>query len=61
MPDSYKEEMWEYVQTKSDLDPSGKSWVMQSIASKWKDWKGGLKAAYYDSLKTDEERLKLSP
>ena len=32
MPDSYKEEMWEYVQTKSDLDPSGKSWVMQSIA-----------------------------
>ncbi|XVE94182.1 hypothetical protein REPUB_Repub01dG0259900 [Reevesia pubescens] len=59
MPDSYKEEMWEYVQTKFDLDPSGKSWVMQSIATKWRDWKADLKAAYFDSLKTDEERLKV--
>ncbi|XWS67479.1 hypothetical protein CRYUN_Cryun04dG0010000 [Craigia yunnanensis] len=59
MPDSYKEDMWEYVQTKFDLDPSGKSWVMQSIASKWRDFKSDLKAAYYDSFKTDEERLKV--
>ncbi|KAG8474385.1 hypothetical protein CXB51_033635 [Gossypium anomalum] len=55
MPDSYKEEMWEY--TKFALDPSGKSWVMQSIATKWRNWKADLKATYYDSLKTDEERL----
>ncbi|XVE48567.1 hypothetical protein DITRI_Ditri01bG0011800 [Diplodiscus trichospermus] len=59
MPDSYKEAMWEYVQSKFDIDPSGKSWVMKSIASKWRDWKGDLKAAYYDSLETDEERLKV--
>ncbi|TYI49603.1 hypothetical protein E1A91_D12G046800v1 [Gossypium mustelinum] len=59
MPDSYKEEMWEYVQTKFSLDPSGKSWVMQSIATKWRNWKADLKATYYDSLKTDEERLKV--
>ncbi|TYG88755.1 hypothetical protein ES288_A12G046700v1 [Gossypium darwinii] len=59
MPDSYKEEMWEYVQTKFALDPSGKSWVMQSIATKWRNWKADLKATYYDSLKTDEERLKV--
>ncbi|XP_022725281.1 bromodomain-containing protein 4-like isoform X2 [Durio zibethinus] len=59
MPDSYKEEMWEYVQTKFDLDPSGKSWVMQSLGTKWRDWKADLKAAYYDSLETDEERLKV--
>ena len=32
---------------------------MQSIASKWRDFKSDLKAAYYDSLKTDEERLKV--
>ncbi|KHG13924.1 Outer dense fiber protein 2-like [Gossypium arboreum] len=57
MPDSYKEEMWEY--TKFALDPSGKSWVMQSIATKWRNWKADLKATYYDSLKTDEERLKV--
>ncbi|KAG8503877.1 hypothetical protein CXB51_001818 [Gossypium anomalum] len=60
MPDSYKDDMWEYVQTKFDIDPSGKSWVMQSIATKWRDWKADLKATYYDSLNTDEERLKVS-
>ncbi|XP_039006497.1 uncharacterized protein LOC120134091 [Hibiscus syriacus] len=51
--------MWEYVQTKFDIDPSGKSWVMQAIGTKWRDWKADLKATYYDSLKTDEERLKV--
>ncbi|PPR94809.1 hypothetical protein GOBAR_AA25861 [Gossypium barbadense] len=56
MPDSYKEEMWEQSFA---LDPSGKSWVMQSIATKWRNWKADLKATYYDSLKTDEERLKV--
>ncbi|KAB2097789.1 hypothetical protein ERO13_A01G183600v2 [Gossypium hirsutum] len=60
MPDSYKDDMWEYVQTKFDIDPSGKSWVMHSIATKWRDWKADLKATYYDSLNTDEERLKVS-
>ncbi|WRX16001.1 putative transposase [Theobroma cacao] len=59
MPYSYKEEMWEYVQTKFDLDPSCKSWVMQSLATKWRDWKAELKASYYDALNTDEERLKV--
>ncbi|GMI70634.1 hypothetical protein HRI_000732700 [Hibiscus trionum] len=59
MLDSYKEDMWEYVQTKFDIDPSGKSWVMKSIAKKWRDWKADLKAAYYDSLMTYEERLKV--
>ncbi|KHG15051.1 Bromodomain-containing 4 [Gossypium arboreum] len=58
MPDSYKDDMWEY--TKFDIDPSGKSWVMHSIATKWRDWKADLKATYYDSLNTDEERLKVS-
>ncbi|XP_012467833.2 uncharacterized protein LOC105786100 isoform X1 [Gossypium raimondii] len=60
LSDSYKDDMWEYVQTKFDIDPSGKSWVMQSIATKWRDWKADLKATYYDSLNTDEERLKVS-
>ncbi|XP_017623159.1 uncharacterized protein LOC108467135 isoform X3 [Gossypium arboreum] len=60
MPDSYKDDMWEYVQTKFDIDPSGKSWVMHSIATKWRDWKADLKATYYDSLNTDEECLKVS-
>ncbi|XP_039015293.1 uncharacterized protein LOC120145536 [Hibiscus syriacus] len=59
MPDSYKGDMWEYVQTKFDIDPSGKSWVMQAIGTKWRDWKADLKAMYYDSLKTDEEHLKV--
>ncbi|KAE8698825.1 Detected protein of unknown function [Hibiscus syriacus] len=57
VPDSYKVDMWEY--TKFDIDPSGKSWVMQAIGTKWRDWKADLKATYYDSLKTDEERLKV--
>ncbi|XP_039056830.1 uncharacterized protein LOC120199931 isoform X3 [Hibiscus syriacus] len=59
MPDSYKVDMWDYVQTKFDIDPSGKSWVMQAIGTKWRDWKADLKATYYYSLKTDEERLKV--
>ncbi|KAA3460940.1 bromodomain-containing protein 2-like isoform X2 [Gossypium australe] len=45
--------------SKFALDPSGKSWVMQSIATKWRNWKADLKATYYDSFKTDEERLKV--
>ncbi|GKV24436.1 hypothetical protein SLEP1_g34048 [Rubroshorea leprosula] len=57
MPDSYKEKMWQHVQTKFDMDPSCKSWVMKSLANKWRDWKAELKAKHYYPHKTDEERL----
>ncbi|GKV32151.1 hypothetical protein SLEP1_g40776 [Rubroshorea leprosula] len=58
MPDSYKEKMWQHVQTKFDIDPSCKTWVMKSLATKWRDWKAELKAKHYYPHSTDEDRLK---
>ncbi|KAF2319952.1 hypothetical protein GH714_020902 [Hevea brasiliensis] len=58
MPDAIKEDMWQFVQTKFDIDPTCKTWVMKSLASKWRNWKAQLKADHYNPHTTDEERLK---
>ncbi|KAK2973900.1 hypothetical protein RJ640_025609 [Escallonia rubra] len=57
VPDVYKENMWEQVQLKFDIDPECKVWVMRSLGKKWKDWKSKLKIAHYNNHETDEERL----
>lgn len=46
------------MQMKFDIDPTGKTWVMKSLASKWRNWKARLKADHYNPHTTDEERLK---
>ncbi|GMY13755.1 transcription factor gte1 [Fagus crenata] len=58
VPDSAKEDMWQLVQSRFNIDPRGKSWVMKSLAVKWRDFKARVKAKYYYPYKTDEERLK---
>ncbi|XP_020533280.1 uncharacterized protein LOC105629656 isoform X2 [Jatropha curcas] len=58
MPETSKEDMWQFVQSKFDLDPLCKTWVMKSLASKWRNWKAKLKADHYNPHSTDEERLK---
>ncbi|XP_015579210.2 uncharacterized protein LOC8263283 isoform X2 [Ricinus communis] len=58
MPEANKEEMWQFVQTKFEMDPICKSWVLKSLASKWRNWKAKLKADHYNPHATDEERLK---
>lgn len=35
-----------------------KTWVLKSLASKWRNWKAKLKADHYNPHTTDEERLK---
>ncbi|CAL5398854.1 unnamed protein product [Camellia sinensis] len=57
LPDEIKEKMWQQVQSKFEIDPKSKSWVLKSIGKKWKDWKAELKANRYNTHKTDEERL----
>ncbi|GAV90211.1 Bromodomain domain-containing protein/Transposase_24 domain-containing protein, partial [Cephalotus follicularis] len=58
MPVAKKEDMWQYFQTKFDVEPSCKKWVLKSLGTKWKNWKAELKASHYYPHKTDEERLK---
>ncbi|CAI0400830.1 unnamed protein product [Linum tenue] len=57
LPKANKENMWQLVQAKFEIDPMAKSWVMKSLFSKWKSWKSRLKT-YYFSCKTDEERMR---
>lgn len=57
MPDEKKENMWQFVQTKFDIEPVCKTWVLRSLASKWRNWKAKLKSEHYYPHKTDEERL----
>lgn len=52
-----KEKMWQIVQLRFDVDPQIKSWVMKSLASRWRKFKSLLKANHYDTHETDEERL----
>ncbi|KAG1354665.1 hypothetical protein COCNU_07G007770 [Cocos nucifera] len=57
MPHGSKEKMWQLVELKFDIDPIGKDWVLKSLGTKWRNWKAELKAAHYDTHKTDEEWL----
>ncbi|CAL1354674.1 unnamed protein product [Linum trigynum] len=58
VPKENKETMWLMVQAKFEIDPVlGKSWVMKSLSTKWRNWKAALKADYF-SYKTDEERMR---
>ncbi|KAI3497513.1 hypothetical protein L1887_40177 [Cichorium endivia] len=58
MPEEYKENMWQKVLTRYDIDPSCRSWVLMSLRTKWRNFKSRLKATHYDVHETDEERLK---
>ncbi|XP_010261524.1 PREDICTED: uncharacterized protein LOC104600335 isoform X2 [Nelumbo nucifera] len=57
MPLKRKENMWQLVMAKFDIDPSSKSWVLKSIGKKWKDWKSELKKYHYLPHESDRERL----
>ncbi|KAL3515715.1 hypothetical protein ACH5RR_022617 [Cinchona calisaya] len=57
VPEENKEKMWEEVQTRFDIDPNSKTWVIKSLGKKWRDWKSKLKTAHYITHTTDEERL----
>ncbi|KAL2460540.1 Uncharacterized protein Adt_43960 [Abeliophyllum distichum] len=57
VPNESKESLWQKVQSRFDIDPVSKGWVLQSLGRKWKDWKSKLKSAHYYPHETDEERL----
>uniref|UniRef100_A0A7N2MU87 Uncharacterized protein n=1 Tax=Quercus lobata TaxID=97700 RepID=A0A7N2MU87_QUELO len=39
VPDAAKEDMWQIFQSSFNIDPKGKSWVMKSLATKWRSFK----------------------
>ncbi|KAK1300708.1 hypothetical protein QJS10_CPB13g00710 [Acorus calamus] len=57
VPDELKEAMWNIIKSKFEVDPAIKTWVLKSIATKWRDWKALLKNKHYKVHETDEERL----
>ncbi|KAL4580745.1 hypothetical protein LXL04_016947 [Taraxacum kok-saghyz] len=57
IPQENKENMWQKVLTKFDIDPDCRKWVMLSIRNKWRTFKSRLKANHYDVHETDEDRL----
>ncbi|GJZ43866.1 bromodomain-containing protein [Tanacetum coccineum] len=57
VPAENKENMWQKVLTKFDIDPCSRSWVLKSLGTKWRNFKSLLKCSHYDSHATDEERL----
>nr|XP_043637518.1 uncharacterized protein LOC122608477 [Erigeron canadensis] len=57
MPEVMKENLWQKVLTRFDIDPCSRSWVLMSLESKWKSFRSLLKTTRYDTHATDEERL----
>ncbi|KAL8222774.1 hypothetical protein R6Q57_020173 [Mikania cordata] len=57
VPEVNKENMWQKVLTKFDIDPCSRSWVLMSLGTKWRNFKSLLKTTHYDIHTTDEERL----
>ncbi|XP_023731226.1 uncharacterized protein LOC111878993 isoform X1 [Lactuca sativa] len=57
VPEENKENMWQKVLMKFDIDPSSRSWVLMSLGTKWRNFKSLLKTTHYDTHSTDEERL----
>ncbi|XP_052623240.1 bromodomain-containing factor 2 isoform X2 [Lactuca sativa] len=57
IPPENKENMWQKVLSKFDIDPSCRRWVLLSIRNKWRTFKSRLKANHYDVHETDEDRL----
>ncbi|KAI3805156.1 hypothetical protein L1987_27269 [Smallanthus sonchifolius] len=57
VPEKNKENMWQKVLTKFDIDPCSRSWVLMSLGTKWRNFKSLLKSTHYDTHATDEEQL----
>ncbi|KAL4580748.1 hypothetical protein LXL04_016950 [Taraxacum kok-saghyz] len=57
MPQEYKENMWQKVLARYDVDPSCRKWVLMSLRTKWRNFKSHLKTTHYDVHDTDEKRL----
>ncbi|XP_047338230.1 uncharacterized protein LOC124941899 isoform X3 [Impatiens glandulifera] len=57
LPDENKEKMWEQVQSRFDIDPQCKDWIIKSLGKKWKDWKAQLKIHHYSVHDNDKDRL----
>ncbi|KAK9077051.1 hypothetical protein SSX86_005386 [Deinandra increscens subsp. villosa] len=57
MPQKNKENMWQKVLTRFDIEPACRKWVLLSLGSKWRNFKAHLKALHYDTHATDKERL----
>eukprot|EP00268_Persea_americana_P048413 TRINITY_DN5113_c1_g1_i2.p1 TRINITY_DN5113_c1_g1~~TRINITY_DN5113_c1_g1_i2.p1 ORF type:complete len:427 (+),score=59.74 TRINITY_DN5113_c1_g1_i2:167-1447(+) len=61
IPAEMKEEMWEVVQLKFDIDNRAKKWVFNGISHSWRNWKSELKRKYYDPFPIVEEQLQHCP
>ncbi|CAI9304395.1 unnamed protein product [Lactuca saligna] len=57
IPQQNKDNMWQEVLTKFDIDPDCRRWVMLSIKKNWRTFKSHLKANHYDVHENDEDRL----
>ncbi|KAM3714771.1 hypothetical protein ACJW31_01G359000 [Castanea mollissima] len=56
VPDAAKEDMWLIVQSRFNIDPKGKSWVMKSLATKWRSFKSIVKAKH-EQLRHRDRRV----
>nr|DAD25127.1 TPA_asm: hypothetical protein HUJ06_026591 [Nelumbo nucifera] len=46
--DELKDDIWDIVEKKFDVDEWLKDFSMKSLGKKWKDWKCDLKTKYFD-------------
>ncbi|XP_066345834.1 uncharacterized protein [Miscanthus floridulus] len=57
VPEKNKDVMCHIVKLKFDIAPFPKSWIVKSLAKKWRTWKFQLKQQHFDTHETEEERL----
>ncbi|XP_058071421.1 uncharacterized protein LOC131220632 [Magnolia sinica] len=55
VPLSNKNEIWNEVKIKWNIDEERRNWVMKSIRASWKEWKKRLKKEHYKRYLTNEE------
>ncbi|CAN1124199.1 hypothetical protein LINPERHAP2_LOCUS2258 [Linum perenne] len=56
VPKEYKDNMWSLIEGKFEVDLLSKSWIMNSLSKKWKDFKSKVRASW-EKHKIRDERV----
>ncbi|KAK1307182.1 hypothetical protein QJS10_CPA10g01189 [Acorus calamus] len=61
MPEDILDDIWRDVEDNTNAPAEYKDNCLRSVGKYWKDWKGRLKSKYFNTYKTNEERIKNVP
>ncbi|XP_043687439.1 uncharacterized protein LOC122638649 [Telopea speciosissima] len=57
VPQVYKDDACAKVMEKFDIPESSRSWILEKLCARWRDYKSLLKSEHFNKYETDSERM----